>query len=103
MPRCMPPALSSWTTWIGLCPPSWRYSLSISQSIGRSVIDLCSDISWSFFLWQHADSFRSRQLAELFLHVASHMKSRYRIAMIATAQQQTSIHPSLITSHLFSE
>ncbi|RUP52274.1 hypothetical protein BC936DRAFT_149531 [Jimgerdemannia flammicorona] len=52
---------------------------------------------------EHADSFRSRQLAELFLQVASHMKSRHRIAIVATAQQQTSVHPSLITSHLFSE
>ncbi|KAF9175027.1 Peroxisome biosynthesis protein pex1 [Mortierella sp. AD010] len=53
---------------------------------------------------EHADSFRSRQIAEVFLQIASKMCKRFdRIAIVATAQQQVSVHPSLITSHLLSE
>ncbi|KAF9348656.1 Peroxisome biosynthesis protein pex1 [Mortierella sp. NVP85] len=53
---------------------------------------------------EHADSFRSRQIAEVFLQIASKMCKRFdRIAVVATAQQQASVHPSLVTSHLFSE
>ncbi|KAF9585912.1 Peroxisome biosynthesis protein pex1 [Lunasporangiospora selenospora] len=53
---------------------------------------------------EHADSFRSRQIAEVFLQIATQMCKRFdRIAIVATAQQQVSVHPSLITSHLFSE
>ncbi|KAF9116910.1 Peroxisome biosynthesis protein pex1 [Mortierella sp. AM989] len=53
---------------------------------------------------EHADSFRSRQIAEVFLQIATKMCKRFdRIAVVATAQQQVSVHPSLITSHLLSE
>ncbi|KAG0370147.1 P-loop containing nucleoside triphosphate hydrolase protein [Gamsiella multidivaricata] len=53
---------------------------------------------------EHADSFRSRQIAEVFLQIASRMCKRFdRITIVATAQQQVSVHPSLITSHLLSE
>ncbi|KAF9415649.1 Peroxisome biosynthesis protein pex1 [Podila epigama] len=53
---------------------------------------------------EHADSFRSRQIAEVFLQIATKMCKRFdRLAIVATAQQQASVHPSLITSHLFSE
>ncbi|KAF9106167.1 Peroxisome biosynthesis protein pex1 [Mortierella sp. GBA35] len=53
---------------------------------------------------EHADSFRSRQIAEVFLQIATKMCKRFdRIAIVATAQQQVSVHPSLITSHLLSE
>ncbi|KAF9988264.1 Peroxisome biosynthesis protein pex1 [Mortierella antarctica] len=53
---------------------------------------------------EHADSFRSRQIAEVFLQIATRMCRRFeRIAIVATAQQQVSVHPSLITSHLLSE
>ncbi|KAG0215261.1 Peroxisome biosynthesis protein pex1 [Mortierella sp. GBA30] len=53
---------------------------------------------------EHADSFRSRQIAEVFLQIATRMCKRFeRIAIVATAQQQVSVHPSLITSHLLSE
>lgn len=53
---------------------------------------------------EHADSFRSRQIAEVFLQIATKMCKRFdRIAIVATAQQQVSVHPSLVTSHLLSE
>lgn len=53
---------------------------------------------------EHADSFRSRQIAEVFLQIATKMCKRFdQIAIVATAQQQVSVHPSLITSHLLSE
>ncbi|KAG0325736.1 Peroxisome biosynthesis protein pex1, partial [Podila humilis] len=53
---------------------------------------------------EHADSFRSRQIAEVFLQIATRMCKRFdRLAIVATAQQQVSVHPSLITSHLLSE
>ncbi|CAO3566368.1 unnamed protein product [Mortierella alpina] len=53
---------------------------------------------------EHADSFRSRQIAEVFLQIATRMCRRFeQIAIVATAQQQVSVHPSLITSHLLSE
>ncbi|KAF9198235.1 Peroxisome biosynthesis protein pex1, partial [Haplosporangium sp. Z 27] len=53
---------------------------------------------------EHADSFRSRQIAEVFLQIATKMCKRFdRIAIVATAQQQASVHPSLVTSHLLSE
>ncbi|KAG0223855.1 Peroxisome biosynthesis protein pex1 [Actinomortierella wolfii] len=53
---------------------------------------------------EHADSFRSRQIAEVFLQIATKMTQRFdRLAVVATCQQQASVHPSLINSHLFSE
>ncbi|KAG0255522.1 Peroxisome biosynthesis protein pex1 [Actinomortierella ambigua] len=53
---------------------------------------------------EHADSFRSRQIAEVFLQIATKMSQRFdRLAVVATCQQQASVHPSLINSHLFSE
>ncbi|GBC05391.1 hypothetical protein RclHR1_00620031 [Rhizophagus clarus] len=52
---------------------------------------------------EHIDSFRFRQLSECFFHIAAKMCKRHRITIFATAQQQSSIHSFLITSHLFSE
>ncbi|KAI8379654.1 P-loop containing nucleoside triphosphate hydrolase protein [Radiomyces spectabilis] len=52
---------------------------------------------------EHADSTRSRHLAELFFRLASTMTKRHSIAIIATSQQQQSVHPSLVTNHVFSE
>ncbi|CAG8433869.1 7006_t:CDS:10 [Diversispora eburnea] len=52
---------------------------------------------------EHVDSFRFRQLAECFFHVASKMLKKHRITILATAQQSSSIHSFLTTSHLFSE
>ncbi|KAG0174872.1 Peroxisome biosynthesis protein pex1 [Apophysomyces sp. BC1034] len=52
---------------------------------------------------EHADSTRSRHLAELFTRQAMTMTKRHSIMVIATSQQQQSVHPSLITNHMFSE
>ncbi|KAL7321939.1 Peroxisome biosynthesis protein pex1 [Mucor circinelloides] len=52
---------------------------------------------------EHADSTRSRHLAELFVSMAQIACQRHRIMMMATAQQQQSLHPALITHHIFSE
>lgn len=52
---------------------------------------------------EHADSTRSRHLAELFVRMASIACQRHSIMLIATAQQQQSLHPALITHHIFSE
>ncbi|KAI7899828.1 P-loop containing nucleoside triphosphate hydrolase protein [Cokeromyces recurvatus] len=52
---------------------------------------------------EHADSTRSRHLAELFVRTSLVACQRYPIMLIATAQQQQSIHPALIIHHIFSE
>lgn len=52
---------------------------------------------------EHADSTRSRHLAELFVRMALVACQRHPIMLIATAQQQQSLHPALITHHIFSE
>ncbi|KAI9267401.1 P-loop containing nucleoside triphosphate hydrolase protein [Sporodiniella umbellata] len=52
---------------------------------------------------EHADSTRSRHLAEIFTRLVVRMCTRYPIMIIATAQQQQSIHTALITHHVFSE
>ncbi|KAI8073284.1 P-loop containing nucleoside triphosphate hydrolase protein [Gongronella butleri] len=52
---------------------------------------------------EHADSTRSRHLAELFTQMATTMTRRHAVMMVATAQQQQSIHANLITNHLFTE
>ncbi|RCI02644.1 Peroxisome biosynthesis protein pex1 [Rhizopus stolonifer] len=52
---------------------------------------------------EHADSTRSRHLAELFVQTARIACQRHSIMLIATSQQQQSIHPALITHHIFSE
>ncbi|KAI8373910.1 P-loop containing nucleoside triphosphate hydrolase protein [Blakeslea trispora] len=52
---------------------------------------------------EHADSTRSRHLAELFVTMAHLASQRHPIMLIATSQQQQSIHPALITHHIFSE
>jgi hypothetical protein len=54
-------------------------------------------------LTQHADSFRSKQLAEIFMQITKTMTSRHPIVIIATSQQQQSIHPSLVTNHIFNQ
>ncbi|KAI9306558.1 P-loop containing nucleoside triphosphate hydrolase protein [Cunninghamella echinulata] len=50
---------------------------------------------------EHADSTRSRHIAELFTQMTVTMTKRHSIMVIATSQQQQSIHPSLITNHVF--
>ncbi|KAI7894222.1 P-loop containing nucleoside triphosphate hydrolase protein [Mucor mucedo] len=52
---------------------------------------------------EHADSSKSRHVAELFVRMASLACQRHAILLVATAQQQQSIHPALITHHLFSD
>ncbi|KAJ8659027.1 hypothetical protein O0I10_005409 [Lichtheimia ornata] len=52
---------------------------------------------------EHADSTRSKHLAALFLRTALKMTSRHPILMIATSQQQQSIHPSLVGNHIFTD
>ncbi|OZJ02749.1 hypothetical protein BZG36_03349 [Bifiguratus adelaidae] len=53
---------------------------------------------------EHADSFRSRQLAEVFLQCCmQYRKHQQNFLILATSQHQQSIHPLLVTSHLFSE
>lgn len=52
---------------------------------------------------EHADSTKSRHLAELFVRMALIACQRHPIMIMATAQQQQSIHPALITHHIFSE
>ncbi|KAI5123096.1 hypothetical protein M0805_001452 [Coniferiporia weirii] len=53
---------------------------------------------------ENADSFRSRQLTELFLNVFMYTMSDTKgMTMIATAQSETSLHPRVHKSHLFKE
>ncbi|KAG1055850.1 hypothetical protein G6F43_002212 [Rhizopus delemar] len=52
---------------------------------------------------EHADSTRSRHLAELFVRMVSKPCSRHSIMIAATSQQQQSVHPALITHHILSE
>lgn len=52
---------------------------------------------------EHADSTRSRHLAEIFVRMALVACQRHPIMLMATAQQQQSLHPALITHHIFSE
>ncbi|KAI8639618.1 P-loop containing nucleoside triphosphate hydrolase protein [Parasitella parasitica] len=52
---------------------------------------------------EHADSTRSRHIAELFVSMAQTACQRHPIMLMATAQQQQSLHPALITHHIFSE
>ncbi|KAI9012001.1 P-loop containing nucleoside triphosphate hydrolase protein [Phycomyces nitens] len=52
---------------------------------------------------EHADSTRSRHLAELFSTIARTMTARHPLMIIATSQQQQSLHPTMITHHVFTE
>jgi peroxin-1 len=52
---------------------------------------------------EHADSTRTRHLAELFVSMARIACQRHDIMLIATSQQQQSVHTALITHHIFSE
>lgn len=52
---------------------------------------------------EHADSTKSRHMAELVVRMVSIASQRHPIMLIATAQQQQSIHPALITHHIFSD
>ncbi|KAI8968604.1 P-loop containing nucleoside triphosphate hydrolase protein [Mycotypha africana] len=54
---------------------------------------------------EHADSTRSRHLAELFVRMTKSVcfEKKHSIMFIATAQQQQSIHTALITHHIFSQ
>ncbi|THH03293.1 hypothetical protein EW145_g6374 [Phellinidium pouzarii] len=58
----------------------------------------------TYMTFKHADSFRSRQLTELFLNVFTHRTSDTKgITMIATAESETALHPRVHQSHLFKE
>ncbi|KND02495.1 AAA family ATPase peroxin 1 [Spizellomyces punctatus DAOM BR117] len=52
---------------------------------------------------EHADSSRARQLSEIFLDMMAAATSNHNLVLVATCQQQTSIHPSLLSHHLFGE
>ncbi|KAG9016438.1 Peroxisome biosynthesis protein pex1 [Tulasnella sp. JGI-2019a] len=51
---------------------------------------------------EHADSFRSKHIAEVFLSVFNPSRPPAGVAMIATCQGQTALHPLLSTAHIFS-
>ncbi|KLO10316.1 AAA-domain-containing protein [Schizopora paradoxa] len=51
---------------------------------------------------EHSDSFRNRQLADLFISVFQKGSFDARhVALIATAESESSIHPRITSSHLF--
>lgn len=52
---------------------------------------------------EHADSFRSKQLAEIFMQIVKNMTNRHPIVVVATSQQQQSVHPSLVNNHIFNQ
>ncbi|KAH8109796.1 AAA-domain-containing protein [Phellopilus nigrolimitatus] len=53
---------------------------------------------------EHAESFRSRHLTELFLNVFTRKKTDTKgVAIIATAQSETALHPRVLESHIFKE
>ena len=53
-------------------------------------------------LGQHADSFRQRQLTELFLWNFTHTRKDTRgIVVLATAESEATLHPRMLRSHLF--
>lgn len=51
---------------------------------------------------QHADSFRSRHLAEHFLSIFGAKSVLPGIVFLATCQSQTAVHPLLMSTHMFS-
>ncbi|KAJ2955751.1 hypothetical protein NQZ79_g8299 [Umbelopsis isabellina] len=52
---------------------------------------------------EHADSFRSKQLAEIFMQIVKNMTNRHPIVVVATSQQQQSVHPALVNNHIFNQ
>lgn len=52
---------------------------------------------------EHADSTRSRQVAEIFLSILRQFTARHAIAILASAQSKETVHPLLCTSHLFDD
>lgn len=53
---------------------------------------------------EHADSFRSRHLAELFVEQLGLRQLDFRgIVLFASSQSQAAIHPILATTHIFQE
>ncbi|KAI7871794.1 P-loop containing nucleoside triphosphate hydrolase protein [Spinellus fusiger] len=52
---------------------------------------------------EHADSTRSRHLAELLASMTRTMTQRHSIMAIATSQQQQSLHPTFINNHIFTK
>ncbi|KAI8922094.1 P-loop containing nucleoside triphosphate hydrolase protein [Powellomyces hirtus] len=52
---------------------------------------------------EHADSSRSRQLTELFMSMMHSATNHFGIVLLATVQQRTSIHATLLTQHVFGE
>ncbi|KAG8864832.1 Peroxisome biosynthesis protein pex1 [Tulasnella sp. 330] len=51
---------------------------------------------------EHADSFRSKHIAELFVSVFSPPNPPAGVAVLATCQGQTALHPLLLSAHIFS-
>ncbi|KAF8515366.1 AAA-domain-containing protein [Hysterangium stoloniferum] len=52
---------------------------------------------------EHADSFRSRHLAEIFISIFAAKSIMPGVIFIVTCQGQTALHPLLMSSHLFSD
>ncbi|EJC98437.1 AAA-domain-containing protein [Fomitiporia mediterranea MF3/22] len=51
---------------------------------------------------EHADSYRSRQLTELFLLHFTHRRTDTRgVSIVATAESDTALHPRVMRSHIF--
>ncbi|KAL0077722.1 P-loop containing nucleoside triphosphate hydrolase protein [Phycomyces blakesleeanus] len=81
--------LQKWFDEAAWCAPSVLFFDDLDRLIPAEV--------------EHADSTRSRHLAELFSRMARTMTSRHPIMIIATSQQQQSLHPTMITHHVFTE
>lgn len=71
--------------------------------VWKSRYVLRSECSVSFrpLVLQHTDSFRSRQISELFVDTLRQMDPGCSI--LATCEGPTSVHPLVISSHLFSQ
>jgi peroxin-1 len=52
---------------------------------------------------EHADSSRSRHIAEVFLHIARPVMYRHRITIVASAASSESLHAVLMTGFIFRE
>ncbi|KAG9019479.1 Peroxisome biosynthesis protein pex1 [Tulasnella sp. 427] len=52
---------------------------------------------------EHADSTRAKQVAEVFVSIFSPSRAPTGVAIIATCQSQSTLHPLLSSSHIFSQ
>ncbi|KAG8958543.1 Peroxisome biosynthesis protein pex1 [Tulasnella sp. 419] len=78
-------------TWLTVA--TWhRPSILILDNLDRAV---AAEV-------EHADSFRSRQLAECFIATFGATRLPLGVAILATCQSQSSLHPLLASSHMFS-